>query len=81
MDWHADKVERRAFIKTAWGLVGRKVSKERLLSDIYETARTSIGLPLPGDVPAIRLFRMVIAEVRSLIRQRSEIERMAGATF
>ena len=41
------------------------------------TARTSIGLPLPSDAPAIRMFRMVIAEARSLIRQRNEIERMA----
>jgi transposase len=68
---------KEAFIKTAWSVVGRKVSKERLLGDIYETVRTSIGLPLPGDAPAIRMFRMVLAEARSLIHQRSEIERMA----
>jgi transposase len=55
------------------------VSKERLLADIYETARTSIGLPLPIDAPAICMFRMVIAEARSLIRQRNEIEDMADA--
>jgi transposase len=60
-------------------VVGRKVSKERLLADIYATARTSIGLPLPIDAPAIRMFRMVIAEARSLIRQRNEIEDMADA--
>src|ERR1700719_2176017 len=53
--------------------------KGRLLADIYETARTSIGLPLPIDAPAIRMFRMVIAEARSLIRQRNEIEDMADA--
>jgi len=58
-------------------VVGRKVSKERLLSDIYETARTSIGLPLPRDAAAIAMFRMVIAEARSLIRQRDNIEAMA----
>jgi transposase len=45
--------------------------------DIYETARTSIGLPLPLDAPAIRMFWMVIAEARSLIRQRNEIETQA----
>ncbi|TWH35729.1 transposase [Aminobacter sp. J15] len=45
--------------------------------DIYETARTSIGLPLPLDAPAIRMFRMVVAEARSLIRQRNEIEMQA----
>lgn len=40
--------------------------------DIYDTSRTSIGLPLPLDAPAIRMFRMVIAEARSLIRQRNQ---------
>ena len=65
------------FITAAWNVVGRKVSKERLLSDIYETARTSIGLPLPRDAAAIAMFRMVIAEARSLIRQRDNIEAMA----
>ena len=40
-------------------------------------AKTSIGLPIPVDAPAIRMFRLVIAEARSLIRQRDEIEAMA----
>ena len=65
------------FIKDAWNLVGRKVAKARLLGDIYETAQTSIGLPIPVDGPAIRMFRMIIAEIRSLIRQRDEIEGLA----
>jgi len=67
------------FIDAAWEVVGRKVSKERLLSDIYDTASTSIGLPLPLDSPAITMFRIVIAEARGLIRQRDEIEKMADA--
>ena len=45
--------------------------------DIYETAHTSIGLPLPLDAPAVRMFRMVVTEARSLIRQRNEIEAQA----
>lgn len=65
------------FVEAAWDVVGRKVSKTQLLMDIYETARTSIGLPLPLDAPAIRMFRMVVAEARSLIRQRNEIEMQA----
>jgi hypothetical protein len=63
------------FIDAACHVVSRKVSKERLLSDIYETARPSIGLPLPLDSSAVTMFRMVLAEARSLIRQRDEIER------
>lgn len=65
------------FVKAAWDVVGRKVSKSQILMDIYETARTSIGLPLPPDALAIRMFRMVVAEARSLIRQRNEIEQQA----
>jgi hypothetical protein len=58
------------FVKAAWDVVGRKVSKTQILMDIYETARSSIGLPLPLDAPAIRMFRMVVA-------QRNEIEALA----
>ena len=66
-----------AFIAAAWDVVGRKVSKARLLGDIYETARSSIALPISPEAPAIRMFRLVIAEARSLIRQRDAIEAMA----
>ena len=62
------------FIAAAWTVVGRRVSKTDLLSDIYETARTSVGLPVDPDSDAIRMFRMVLAEGRSLTRQRNEIE-------
>src|SRR5829696_3301654 len=67
-------VSKEAFIAAAWDVVGRKVAKERLLGDIYETARASIGLPIPADAPAVRLFRVVIAEARSLIEQRNALE-------
>jgi len=65
------------FVTAAWDVVGRKVSKTQILMDIYETACSSIGLPLPLYAPAIRMFRMVIDEARSLIRQRNEIEAQA----
>ena len=38
----------------AWDVVGRKVAKARLLGDIYETARASIGLPIPIDAAGDR---------------------------
>lgn len=68
---------REAFSAEAWSLVGRKVSKARLINDIYETACTSTALPVPEDSAAVAMFRMVIAQGRSLIRQRDEIERLA----
>jgi transposase len=70
-------LSKEAFIAAAWGVVGRKVAKGRLLGDIYETARASIGLPIPVDAPAVRLFRLVIAEARRLIEQRNALEAMA----
>lgn len=68
-----------AFVEAAWSAVGKKVSKARLLGDIYETAASSIGLPVALDGPAISMFRVVIAEGRSLIRQRDLIEEEAHA--
>ena len=42
------------FIDEAWDVVGRKVAKGRLLGDIYETARTSIGCPWRWIAPRSR---------------------------
>lgn len=68
-----------AFSAAAWDIVGKKVSKARLIVDIYETAKESIGLPVPVDSRAIAMFRMVLAEARSLNRQRNTIEAEAEA--
>ena len=65
---------KEAFIADAWDVVGRKVSKERLLADIYQTAKSSVGLPVAPDSDAARMFRLVLGEGRSLIAQRNEIE-------
>ena len=70
-------MSRNAFIADAWQVVGRKVSKELLLSDIYATAVGSVGLPVGPDSDAVRMFRLVLAEGRSLVRQRNEIEARA----
>jgi len=70
-------LDHEAFVKAAWDVVGRKVSKARLLGDIYQTARASVGLPVPLDALAIVMFRVVVNEARRLIRQRDEIECLA----
>lgn len=70
-------LDREAFSAEVWPLIGRKVSKARLINDVYETACASTALPVPEDSAAITMFRMVIAQGRSLIRQRDEIERLA----
>lgn len=68
-----------AFIAVAWVIVGRKVAKERFLSDIYETAKTSVGLPVAPDFDAVNMFRLVLGEGRSLIAQRNQIKDRAVA--
>ncbi|NRB00753.1 MAG: IS110 family transposase [Rhodobacteraceae bacterium] len=70
-------MSQEAFIKDAWQVVGRKVGKELMLSDIYATAAASVGLPVHPQSEAIRMFRLVLEEGRSLIRQRNEIEARA----
>jgi transposase len=70
-------LSREQFIEAAWPVIGRKVAKARILGDIYETARTSIGLPVATDSPAVVMYRLVIAHIRQLIQQRDEIERHA----
>ena len=42
------------FIMAAWDVVGRRVEKSLLLSDIYETAKVSAGLPVAPDSDALR---------------------------
>lgn len=70
-------MNRDAFISDAWEVVGRKVSKAQMLSDVYATAVSSVGLPVHPDSDAVRMFRLVLAEERSLIRQRDQIEAQA----
>lgn len=65
------------FVDAAWDVVGRKVSKARLLADIYETASSSIALPIPYGSPAVAMFRLILAELRSLIARRDTIETAA----
>ncbi len=72
-------MSKEAFIEAAWDVVGRKVGKERLLADIYATSARSIGLPVAPDSDAICMFRMVLAQGRSLIAHRNQIEARAVA--
>jgi len=61
-----------AFTADAWDVIGRKVAKARLLADIYETAKSSVGLPVALDSDAISMFRLVLGEGSSWLRHWSE---------
>ena len=65
---------KESFVEAAWPILGGRVGKSELLSDIYETSKASVALPVLPDSEAIRMFRLVLAEWRSLTRQRNEIE-------
>jgi len=62
------------FIAVARRLDAHKKDKTRWLADFYQTARTSIGLPVPEDSEAIRMFRLVLQEYLHLCRLRCELE-------
>ena len=57
--------------------VGRKVAKELLLTDIYEIAKTSVGLPVGPVSDAVGMFHLVLGKGRGLIAPRNQIEARA----
>jgi transposase len=67
------------FLQAARRLPGQKIDKTRWLTDFYEAARNSIGLPVAEDSEAIRMFRVVLNEYLHLCRLRRELEEQAVA--
>ena len=57
--------------------VGRKVAKKRLFTNIYEIAKTSVGLPVGPVSDAVGMFHLVLGEGRKLIALRNQIEARA----
>jgi transposase len=66
------------FISIAWDTTGRKVSKTGWLSDFYDTASRSIGLPVAEDSEAVRMFRIILQEHVDLCKTRRQIEQQAN---
>ena len=65
------------FIKRAWDIVGRKVSKESFLSHLYDQASQSIGLPIAADSVAVDTFKLQLNRFAELTKQRADLERQA----
>lgn len=64
-----------AFVAAAREQVaGRKVDKSRWLADFYDTAATSLGLPVSESSEAMRMFRIVLEEYRALCVLRKRLE-------
>ena len=68
------RLSKAEFVEAAWDSIGRKINKRQVLSDIYETASTSSGLPVSTDSAAIAMYRLVVMQMRQLIRHRDAIE-------
>jgi transposase len=55
-------------------IAGRKVDKARWLADFYDTASTSLGLPVAEESEAMRMFCVVLEEYRALCLLRKRLE-------
>lgn len=65
------------FTKRAWEVVGRKVSKARLLTELYDAASNSIGIPVDADSVAVETFKLQVQRFYDLTLQRAELESKA----
>lgn len=73
------RYRQETFVKRAWDIVGRKVEKQRLLIDIYQTAQQSVGLPVPTDGIAIETFKLQLNRFYELDQQRAALEQRADS--
>src|ERR1700722_18157985 len=71
------RVSRDQFVRKAWNLVGRKVAKERILTDIYLTAQSSVGLPAEENSETVAMLRFVLRQLLTLCQLRATIEERA----
>lgn len=66
-----------SFLHEAWPLVGRKVAKRRVLTEIHQLSRRTIGLPVEPDSLAVRSFRLQLDRYQSLLELRDQLEAWA----
>jgi transposase len=73
------RLSKNEFVRRAWPLVGRKVAKERILTDVYLTAQSSIGIPAAEDSETVAMLRVVLRQLVTLCQLRDAIESRADA--
>lgn len=71
------RLSQAEFVQRAWPLVGRKVAKERILTDIYLTAQGSIGIPAAENSETVVMLRFVLRQLLTLCQLRAAIEERA----
>ncbi len=62
------------FVKEAWDVSGRKVNKKSWLEDFYQTAKESIGLPVPEASQAVNMFRIILQEHQDLCQMMKQVQ-------
>ena len=55
--------------------MGRKVAKERILTDSCPTAQASVGLPAEKNSEAVAMLRFVLRQLVTLCQLRDTIEK------
>lgn len=65
------------FLDMAWNLVGPKINKRTWLFDFYQTAQSSIALPVDENSLGVETFRMILKQYLAINEQRKKIEAMA----
>ncbi len=71
------RYKKATFVKRAWTIVGRKVNKQGFLEQLYDTAKSSIGLPVKIDSLAIKMYRLQVKRYLELTLQRYSLENTA----
>jgi len=66
------------FVRQAWPITSRKVSKRCLLEDIYRMAQSSIGLPVEEGSEAVAMFRVILGEMIRLCQLRNQLAQRAA---
>lgn len=65
------------FLEQAWDLVGKKVAKQRFLTELYEMAQKSIALPIEDDAVELLPFRLQLGRYQQLTEHRNSLENIA----
>lgn len=71
------KYSKSDFIKAASAIQHKKFDRSRWLSDFYESAKTSIGVPIVEDSTSITMFRFVLSEYLHACEIRASLETQA----
>lgn len=68
------RYSKREFIKAASVIEHRKFDRVAWLSDFYETAKSSIGVPISEDSTSIAMFRFVLDEYLHTCEVRKKLQ-------